>query len=141
MAMTMHCDVVSAEKELFSGRVTMVIATGTLGELGILPGHAPLLTGIIPGPVRLLFDNGTEETIFASGGYLEVQPGIVTVLADTAARADDLDEAAAMAAMEAAEKALADQTSDFEYSAVAAQLAEASAQLRILRKRRGRGTG
>ncbi len=141
MAMTMHCDVVSAEKELFSGRVTMVIATGTLGELGILPGHAPLLTGIMPGPVRLLFDNGTEETIFASGGYLEVQPGIVTVLADTAARADDLDEAAAIAAMEAAEKALADQTSDFEYSAVAAQLAEASAQLRILRKRRGRGTG
>ena len=141
MAMTMHCDVVSAEKELFSGRVTMVIATGTIGELGILPGHAPLLTGIMPGPVRLLFDNGTEETIFASGGYLEVQPGIVTVLADTAARADDLDEAAAMAAMEAAEKALADQTSDFEYSAVAAQLAEASAQLRILRKRKGRGTG
>lgn len=141
MAMTMHCDVVSAEKELFSGRVTMVIATGTIGELGILPGHAPLLTGIVAGPVRLLFDNGTEETIFASGGYLEVQPGIVTVLADTAARADDLDEAAAVAAMEAAEKALADQTSDFEYSAVAAQLAEASAQLRILRKRKGRGTG
>jgi len=141
MAMTMHCDVVSAEKELFSGRVTMVIATGTLGELGILPGHAPLLTGIMPGPVRLLFDNGTEETIFASGGYLEVQPGIVTVLADTAARAGDLDEAAAIAAKEAAERALADQSSDFEYSAVAAQLAEASAQLRILRKRKGRGTG
>ncbi|TVS18891.1 MAG: F0F1 ATP synthase subunit epsilon [Gammaproteobacteria bacterium] len=141
MAMTMHCDVVSAEKELFSGRVTMVVATGTLGELGILPGHAPLLTGIMPGPVRLLFDNGTEEMIFASGGYLEVQPGIVTVLADTAERADDIDEAAAIAAKEAAEKALAEQTSDFEYSAVAAQLAEASAQLRILRKRRGRGTG
>lgn len=141
MAMTMHCDVVSAEKELFSGRVTMVVATGTLGELGILPGHAPLLTGIEPGPVRLLFDNGTEETIFASGGYLEVQPGIVTVLADTATRADDIDEAAALAAKEAAEKALAEQASDFEYSAVAAQLAEASAQLRILRRRKGRGTG
>ncbi|MCC5872519.1 MAG: F0F1 ATP synthase subunit epsilon [Gammaproteobacteria bacterium] len=141
MAMTIHCDVVSAEKELFSGRVTMVVATGTLGELGILPGHAPLLTGIMPGPVRLLFDNGTEETIFASGGYLEVQPGIVTVLADTATRADDLDEAAALAAKEAAEKALADQTSEFEYSAVAAQLAEASAQLRMLRKRKGRGSG
>ncbi len=141
MAMTIHCDVVSAEKELFSGRVTMVVATGTLGELGILPGHAPLLTGIMPGPVRLLFDNGTEETIFASGGYLEVQPGIVTVLADTAERAEDLDEAAAIAAKEAAEKALAEQTSEFEYSAVAAQLAEASAQLRMLRKRKGRGTG
>ncbi len=141
MAMTIHCDVVSAEKELFSGRVTMVVATGTLGELGILPGHAPLLTGIMPGPVRLLFDNGTEETIFASGGYLEVQPGIVTVLADTAERAEDLDEAAAIAAKEAAERALAEQTSEFEYSAVAAQLAEASAQLRMLRKRKGRGTG
>ena len=141
MAMTIHCDVVSAEKDLFSGRVTMVVATGTLGELGILPGHAPLLTGIMPGPVRLLFDNGTEETIFASGGYLEVQPGIVTVLADTAERAEDLDEAAAIAAKEAAERALAEQTSEFEYSAVAAQLAEASAQLRMLRKRKGRGTG
>ena len=139
MAMTIHCDVVSAEKELFSGRVTMVIATGTLGELGILPGHAPLLTGIMPGPVRLLFDNGTEEAIFASGGYLEVQPGIVTVLADTAERADDLDEAAAIAAKEAAEHALSEQTSEFEYSAVAAQLAEAAAQLRMLRKRKGRG--
>lgn len=141
MAMTMHCDVVSAEEELFSGRVTMVVATGTLGELGILPGHAPLLTGIEPGPVRLLFDNGTEETIFASGGYLEVQPGTVTVLADTAIRAENIDEAAALQAKEAAERAIADQSSDFEYSAAAAQLAEAAAQLRVLRRRKGRGTG
>ena len=139
MAMTMHCDVVSAEEEIFSGRVTMVVATGTLGELGILPGHAPLLTGIEPGPVRLLFDNGTEETIFASGGYLEVQPGTVTVLADTAIRAENIDEAAAMQAKEAAERAIAEQSSDFEYSAAAAQLAEAAAQLRVLRRRKGRG--
>lgn len=139
MAMTIHCDVVSAEKELFSGRVTMVVATGTLGELGVMPGHAPLLTGIEPGPVRLLFDNGTEETIFASGGYLEVQPGVVTILADTAVRADDLDEAAALKAKEDAERAMVDQSADFEYSAAAAQLAEAAAQLRILRKRKGRG--
>ena len=139
MAMTMHCDVVSAEEEIFSGRVTMVVATGTLGELGILPGHAPLLTGIEPGPVRLLFDNGTEETIFASGGYLEVQPGTVTVLADTAIRADNIDEAAALQAKEAAERAIAEQSSDFEYSAAAAQLAEAAAQLRVLRRRKGRG--
>jgi F-type H+-transporting ATPase subunit epsilon len=140
MAMTIHCDVVSAEEELFSGRVTMVVATGSLGELGIMPGHAPLLTGIKPGPVRLLFDNGSEETIFASGGYLEVQPGVVTILADTAVRADDLDEAAATRAMEDAERAMAEQTSDFEYSVAAAQLAEAAAQLRVLRMRKRRGS-
>jgi F-type H+-transporting ATPase subunit epsilon len=140
MAMTIHCDVVSAEEELFSGRVTMVVATGSLGELGIMPGHAPLLTGIKPGPVRLLFDNGSEETIFASGGYLEVQPGVVTILADTAVRADDLDEAAATRAMEDAERAMTEQTSDFEYSVAAAQLAEAAAQLRVLRMRKRRGS-
>ena len=140
MAMTIHCDVVSAEEEIFSGRVTMVVATGTMGELGIMPGHAPLLTGVKPGPVRLLLDNGTEETIFASGGYLEVQPGVVTILADTAVRADDLDEAAATRAMEDAERAMAEQTSDFEYSVAAAQLAEAAAQLRVLRMRKRRGS-
>lgn len=140
MAMTIHCDVVSAEEEIFSGRVTMVAATGTMGELGIMPGHAPLLTGIKPGPVRLLFDNGTEETIFASGGFLEVQPGVVTILADTAVRADDLDEAAAQKAMEEAEAAMANQTAEFEYSLAAAQLAEAAAQLRVLRMRKGRGS-
>ena len=139
MAMTIHCDVVSAEEEIFSGRVTMVVATGTVGELGIMPGHAPLLTGIKPGPVRLLMDNGTEETIFASGGYVEVQPGVVTVLADTAVRAADLDEAAAQKAMEEAEAAMANQSAEFEYSVAAAQLAEAAAQLRILRQRKGRG--
>ena len=74
MAMTIHCDIVSAEEEIFSGRVTMVSATGTIGELGIMPGHAPLLTGIRPGPVKLQMDNGEEEVFFASGGYLEVQP-------------------------------------------------------------------
>ena len=98
MAMTIHCDIVSAEEEIFSGRVTMISATGTIGELGIMPGHAPLLTGIRPGPVRLKLDNGDEEVFFASGGFLEVQPGLVTILADTAARAEDLDEAAAVEA-------------------------------------------
>ena len=140
MAMTIHCDVVSAEEELFSGRVTMVVATGTLGELGIMPGHAPLLTGIKPGPVRLMFDNGETRTIFASGGYLEVQPEVVTILADTAVRAEDLDEAAAQKAIEEAERAMEDQSSDFEYSMAAAQLAEAAAQLRVLRMRKGRGS-
>ncbi len=137
--MTIHCDIVSAEKEIFSGRVTMVVAQGTLGELGIMPGHAPLLTGIKPGPVRLKFDNGEEQVFFASGGYLEVQPGTVTILADTALRADDLDEVAAQQAKEHAEKLLHDQTADFEFSIAAAQLAEASARLRTveeLKKRR-----
>jgi F-type H+-transporting ATPase subunit epsilon len=132
MAMTMHCDIVSAESEIFSGRVTMVIASGTLGELGIMPGHAPLLTGIKPGPVRLKFDNGEEQVFFASGGFLEVQPGTVTVLADTALRADDLDAVAAQQAKERAESALAEQTAQFEFSAAAAQLAEAAARLRTL---------
>jgi F-type H+-transporting ATPase subunit epsilon len=135
----MHCDIVSAEREIFSGRVTMVIATGTLGELGIMPGHAPLLTGIVPGPVRLKMDGGEEEVFFASGGFLEVQPGVVTVLADTALRADDLDEAEAAAAKDQAERELSDQAADFDFSVAAAQLAEAGARLRTLaelRKRR-----
>jgi len=132
MAMTIHCDIVSAEEEIFSGRVTMVSATGSLGELGIMPGHAPLLTGIRPGPVRLKMDDGEEEVFFASGGFLEVQPGVVTILADTAARAEDLDEAAAVEAQQAAEKLLQDHTGEVEFSAVAAQLAEAMAQQRTL---------
>lgn len=129
---TMHCDIVSAEKEIFSGRVTMVVASGTLGELGIMPGHAPLLTGIKSGPVRLKLESGEEQVFFASGGFLEVQPGVVTVLADTALRADDLDEAAAAQAKEQAERALETQSAEFEFSIAAAQLAEASARLRTL---------
>lgn len=139
MAMTMHCDIVSAEEEIFSGRVTLVTVTGTLGELGIMPGHAPLLTGIRPGPVRLKFDNGEEEVYFASGGFLEVQPGVVTVLADTAARAEDIDEAAAVEARRQAEHALAERAAGISYSVAAAQLAEAMARQRTveeLRKRR-----
>ncbi len=138
---TMHCDIVSAEREIFSGTVTMVSVTGSLGELGILPGHAPLLTGIRPGPVQLRLENGEEEVFFASGGFLEVQPGVVTILADTAARAEDLDEAAAVEAREAAERALSEQAADFDFSVAASQLADAMAQQRTLeelRKRRGR---
>lgn len=141
--MTIHCDIVSAEREIFSGRVTMVVATGTLGELGIMPGHAPLLSGIKPGPVRLKLDNGEEEVFFASGGYLEVQPGVVTILADTALRADDLDEASAIEAKEEAERALSERAADFDFSMAAAQLSDAAARMRTieeLRKRaRGRG--
>ncbi len=134
MAMTMHCDIVSAEKSLFSGVVEMVIAAGSIGDLGIAPGHAPLLTGLKPGPVKLILADGEEEVFYVSGGYLEVQRGIVTLLTDTASRADDVDEAAALKAMEEAEKAMADQGAEFDYSTAAAQLAEAAAQLRALRQ-------
>jgi F-type H+-transporting ATPase subunit epsilon len=139
MAMTMHCDIVSAEEEIFSGRVTLVSVTGTVGELGIMPGHAPLLTGIRPGPVRLKFDNAEDQVFFASGGFLEVQPGVVTLLADTAVRAEDLDEAAALEAQKAAELALEERDASIEFSVAAAQLAEAVARQRTLdelRKRR-----
>ncbi|MEX2131087.1 MAG: F0F1 ATP synthase subunit epsilon [Pseudohongiellaceae bacterium] len=136
MAMTMHCDIVSAEKSIFSGLVEMVVATGSLGDLGIAPGHAPLLTGLIPGPVRVVLPGGEEEVFYVSGGFLEVQRGVVTLLADTALRAGDVDEAAAMEAKAEAERAMANQEADFEYGRAAAQLAEAAAQLRALRQMR-----
>ncbi len=138
MAATMQCDIVSAEKEIFSGRVTMVIATGTIGELGILPGHAPLLTGIKPGPVTLRFEDGEEDVFFASGGFLEVQPGIVTVLADTALRADDIDEAAAVESRDRAERDLSEQAADFDFSMATAQLADAAGRQRTLEELRKR---
>ena len=136
MAMTMHCDIVSAEKSIFSGLVEMVVAAGTMGDLGIAPGHAPLLTGLNPGPVRIVMPGGEEEVFYVSGGYLEVQRGVVSLLADTALRAHDVDEAAAIEAKEDAERAMAEQTADFEYGRAAAQLAEAAAQLRALRQMR-----
>ncbi len=138
MASTMQCDIVSAEREIFSGRVTMVIATGTIGELGILPGHAPLLTGIRPGPVTLRFEDGEEDIFFASGGFLEVQPGIVTVLADTALRADDIDEAAAVESRDRAERDLSEQAADFDFSLATAQLADAAGRQRTLEELRKR---
>ena len=134
MSMTIHCDIVSAEQEIFSGLVEMLVATGSLGELGISYGHAPLLTGLIPGPVRILKQDGDEEIYYVSGGFLEVQPGVVTILADTAIRADDVDEAAAEEARQAAEHALANQTGEFDYGRAAAQLAEAAAQLLTIQK-------
>ena len=136
MAMTMHCDIVSAEKSIFSGLVEMVVASGSLGDLGIAPGHAPLLTALIPGPVKLVLSGGEEEVFYVSGGFLEVQRGVVTLLADTALGADNLDEASAITAMDDAEKAIANQTAAFEYSIAATQLAEAAAQLRALRQMR-----
>ena len=138
MAMTMHCDIVSAEKSIFSGRVEMVVATGTLGDLGVAPGHAPLITGLIPGPVRLIKDGGDEVVFYVSGGYLEVQSGVVTLLTDTALRADDVDEAAAVEAMEESERAMQDASAELDYGTASAQLAEAAAQLRALRQLKNR---
>ena len=136
MAMTMQCDIVSAEKQIFSGMVEMVVATGTLGDLGVVYGHAPLLTALIPGPVRCVLSGCTEEIYYVSGGYLEVQSTTVTVLADTAQRASDLDEAAAQQAIDDVQKAIANKDAEFEYSRAAVQLAEAVAQLRALKQLR-----
>ena len=132
MAITVHCDIVSADESLFSGSVEMIVATGSLGELGITPGHAPLLSDLRPGPVRLVKENGEEEVYYLSGGYLEVQPGSIAILADTAVRAGDIDEAAAAEAMKTAEQAIANQSSEIEYSKAASMLAEATAQLRTV---------
>lgn len=143
MAMSIHCDIVSAEEEIFSGLVESLVATGELGELGVNYGHAPLLTGLVPGPVRIVLQNGDERVYYVSGGFLEVQPGVVSILADTALRADDVDAAAAEEARREAEQALANQTGEFDYGRASAQLAEAAAQLATLRKlknRAGRGS-
>ncbi len=134
MAMTIHCDIASAREKIFSGRVEYLVATGTLGDLGIYPGHAPLLTALIPGPVRLIKQNGEEEIHYVSGGFLEVQPGAINILADTAIRADDIDEANALEAKRAAEEAVLNDKAEFEYSKAAAQLAEAAAQLRTIQQ-------
>lgn len=138
MSMTMHCDIVSAEESIFEGRIEMLIAAGSLGDLGIGPGHAPLLTALIPGPVRLIKDDGEEEVFYVSGGFLEVQRNVVTLLADTALRADDMDEAAAQEAMAEAERAMQDASAELDYGTAAAQLAEAAAQLRALRQLKNR---
>lgn len=134
----MRCEIVSAEKEIFSGRVRMVIARGTLGELGILPGHTPLLTGLKPGPVRLQFEDGEEDIFFASGGFLEVQPNVVTILADTAEHADNIDDAAAAEAVEAAERAMSEAAAEVDYTRAMAQLADATAKQRTLEELRKR---
>lgn len=138
MSMTIHCDIVSAEEEIFSGLIEMLVATGDLGELGVTYGHAPLLTSLNPGPVRIVTQNGEEQVYYVSGGFLEVQPGVVSILADTALRATDVDEAAAEEARKDAEQALANQTGDFDYGRASSQLAEAAAQLATLRKMRNR---
>lgn len=129
---TFRCDIVSAEKEIFHGEATMVIASGEEGELGIAPRHAPLITRLKPGVVEVIMAEGERLALYVSGGILEVQPQVVTVLADTAARAEDLDEAAAQAAKDEAEKALANHEDLEDVAAQQVKLAEALAQLQAL---------
>lgn len=130
----MHVDIVSAEAEIFSGTATMVFAPAEMGEVGIAPRHTPLLTRMKPGEVRVQSSDGEEKSFYVSGGMLEVQPHVVTVLADTAIRADSLDEAQALEAKERAEKMLADKTADIDYAKAQAELAESIAQLSTIRK-------
>lgn len=137
MAMTVHVDIVSAEESIFSGLAEVVIVPGEQGELGILPRHAALLTRIKPGAVRIKRpEQEQEELIYVSGGMLEVQPGSVTVLADTAIRGADLDEARALEAKQAAEEAMKNRTSDVSYAQAQAELLEAVAQLRAIQQLR-----
>ncbi len=130
------CQIVSAEEEIFSGDVAMVFATGEMGELGIAPRHTPLLTRLKPGQVRVQMEDGSEEFYYVSGGLIEIQPHVVTVLADTAIRAHDIDEAAANKAREEAEKMLEDKQSDLDVAQAQAQLAESLAQLAALERLR-----
>jgi len=137
MAMTVQVDVVSAEESIFSGLAEVVIVPGVAGELGIYPRHSPLLTRIKPGSVRLKLPNETEDTlIYVSGGMLEVQPFAVTILADTAIRGGDLDEARALEAKRIAEEAMKNRTSDVNYAAAQAELVEAVAQLHAIQRLR-----
>ncbi|AHB08017.1 MULTISPECIES: F0F1 ATP synthase subunit epsilon [Pandoraea] len=133
---TIHVDVVSAEEEIFSGKARFVALPGEAGELGILPGHTPLITRIKPGAVRIEDEAGNEDFVFVAGGILEVQPGTVTVLADTAIRGKDLDEAKAAEAKRRAEEALSNKESNIEYATAQAELAEAIAQLAAIQKLR-----
>jgi F-type H+-transporting ATPase subunit epsilon len=136
MAMTIHVDIVSAEQQIFSGLAEMVFAPAIAGEVGITPRHAPLLSPLRAGEVRVRINSEREEYFFVSGGILEIQPHVVTVLADTAVRAKELDEAAAIEAKQRAEKTLADKQSNIDYAKAQAELIEAMAQLQTIQKLR-----
>lgn len=131
---TLRLDIVSAEREIFSGEAEMIFVTGALGELGIAPGHAPLLTSLKPGNVRAILPNKEEEIFYVSSGMLEVQPFVVTVLADTVVRAHDIDEKAALEAKERAEKMLSEKISQIDFAKATAELAEAIAQIRAIQR-------
>jgi len=136
MGMTLHVDIVSAEKEIFSGTAEMVFAPAIMGEVGIAPRHTQMLTPLKAGEVRIRTRDNEEQTFYVSGGMLEVQPHVVTILADTAMRAKDIDEAAALKAKEHAEQELAGKNSEIDYARATAELAEAVAQLRTLERLR-----
>lgn len=138
MANTIHVDIVSAEEQIFSGEAQMVYAPAVLGEVGIAPRHTPLISPLKPGEVRLDMGGGKEEFFFISGGILEVQPHVVTVLSDTAIRADDLNEAAALEAKKRAEAALEDQKSGLDVAKARAEIASAAAQIAAIKKWRRR---
>ncbi len=139
MAMTVHVDVVSTEELIFSGLAEVIVVPGIMGELGIYPRHAPLLTRIKPGSVRIKRPDQTEDdVIYVSGGMLEVQPSIVTILADTAIRGKDLDEARALEAKQAAEESMKNRTSDIDYAQAQAELSQAIAQLQVIQQIRKR---
>jgi len=138
MANTIHVDVVSAEEQIYSGEAEFVVLPGMMGELGIYPRHTPLFTQIKPGSVRIKPLNGAEELVFVQGGFLEVQPNVVTVLADTAFRAKELDEKSALEAKRAAEEAMQNKTSKEEIARAEAELAAALAQIEAIRKLRHR---
>ena len=127
------CEIVSANESIFAGSVKMLVVTGSAGELGIMPGHAALLSDLKPGPVRIVKEDDSEEVYYLSGGYVEVQPNSIAVLADTAIRADSIDEASAAEAVKDAESAVGKKGGDIEYSKAASMLAEATAQLRTVR--------
>ena len=139
MAMTIHVDIVSAESSIYSGIAEMVFVPAEMGEVGVAPRHAPLLTRIRPGEVRVRAPGGEEQFFYVSGGILEVQPHVVTVLADVALRARDIDEAAALEAKRRAETALSNRDASMEYAMAEAELAEAVAKLRALDAYRRRG--
>jgi len=138
MAMTTHVDIVSAEEEIWSGKATMVFAPGVMGELGIAPRHTPLLTRLKAGEVRVKGENGEDESFFISGGMLEIQPHVVTVLSDTAVRADDLDEAAAIEAKQRAEEAMQNKKSEMDFARAKAELMEAAAMVETIKKLKSR---
>ena len=139
MANTIQIDIVSAEEEIWSGEGTMVFAPAEMGEIGIAPQHAPLLTRLKPGEIRVQQESGEEQFFYVSGGMLEVQGPIGTVLSDTALRAADLDEAAALEAQRRAEQALSDQTGELELTKAKAELIQAAAQIRAIQKLRAKG--
>ena len=136
MVKTIQCDIVSAQNEIWSGQAAQVFATGVSGELGIYPRHTPLITQLKPGPVRVVDEAGEEQFFFCGGGIIEVQPHIITVLADTAMRGEDIDATAAQKAREEAEREIADRTGEMEVAQAQAKLAEAIAQLQALERLR-----